>query len=105
MARLPLRRSGGQEMKTPVTDPSQPAATFELPAEIRELKARAAEFVEREIRPIEEKVAKTETIDSADVAMLRKKARAAGFSMLNMPVRYGGKGLSTGGPGGLQGAG
>ena len=80
-------------MKTPVTDRSQPAG-FELPAELRELKSRAAEFVEREIRPIEEKVAKTETIDPADVAMLRKKSRAAGFSMLNMPVRYGGKDLS-----------
>jgi len=80
-------------MKTPVTDRSQPAP-FELPAELRELKARAAEFVEHEIRPIEEKVAKTETIDTADVAMLRKKSRAAGFSMLNMPVRYGGKDLS-----------
>lgn len=80
-------------MKTPVTQPSH-LAVFELPAELRELKTRAAEFVEREIRPVEEKVAKTETIDPADVAMLRKKARAAGFSMLNMPVRYGGKDLS-----------
>src|ERR1700674_177231 len=80
-------------MKTDVTDRAQPAS-FELPAAIRELKARAAEFVEKEIRPIEEKVAKTETIDLADFAMLKKKARAAGFSMLNMPVKYGGKDLS-----------
>jgi alkylation response protein AidB-like acyl-CoA dehydrogenase len=50
--------------------------------------------VEREIRPIEEKVAKTESIDRADVALLRKKARAAGFAMLNMPARHGGKDLS-----------
>ncbi|MDQ6876877.1 MAG: acyl-CoA/acyl-ACP dehydrogenase [Candidatus Dormibacteraeota bacterium] len=80
-------------MKTPVTDRAQPAV-FELPPEVRELKARAAEFVEREIRPVEEKVAKTEAIDRADIDMLRKKARAAGFAMLNMPVRYGGKDLS-----------
>jgi len=80
-------------MKTPVTDRAQPSL-FELPTEIRELKARAAQFVEKEIRPIEEKVAKTETLDLADFAMLRKKARAAGFSMLNMPERYGGKDLS-----------
>jgi acyl-CoA dehydrogenase len=80
-------------MKTQVTDRAQPAC-FELPAEIRELKTRATEFVEREIRPVEEKVAKAEVIDLADVAMLRKKARAAGFSMLNMSVRYGGKDLS-----------
>src|ERR1700674_1671034 len=78
---------------TPVTDRTQPAA-FELPADIRELKARAAAFVESEVRPIEEKIAQTETIDRDDVAMLRKKARAAGFSMLNMPLRYGGKDLS-----------
>jgi alkylation response protein AidB-like acyl-CoA dehydrogenase len=70
------------------------AASFQLPAEVRELKARALEFVEREIRPIEEKVAKNEAIDPVDWAMLRQKARAAGFSMLNMPVRYGGKDLS-----------
>jgi alkylation response protein AidB-like acyl-CoA dehydrogenase len=78
---------------TPITDRTH-AAVFELPADVRELKARAAEFVEREIRPIEEKVAKTESIDRADIALLRKKARAAGFAMLNMPARYGGKDLS-----------
>jgi alkylation response protein AidB-like acyl-CoA dehydrogenase len=72
----------------------QAPASFQLPSDVRELKARALEFVEREIRPIEEKVAKTDAIDPADWAMLRSKARAAGFSMLNMPVRYGGKDLS-----------
>jgi alkylation response protein AidB-like acyl-CoA dehydrogenase len=76
-----------------LTDRIEPAA-FELPADVRELKTRAAEFVETEIRPVEEKVARTETIDPADVAMLRKKSRAAGFSMLNMPARLGGKDLS-----------
>ena len=80
-------------MRTQVTDSAKQAA-FELPPGVRELKARAAEFVEREIRPVEEKVARTEVIDRDDVAALRKKARAAGFSMLNMPVRYGGKDLS-----------
>jgi acyl-CoA dehydrogenase len=80
-------------MTKPATDRTQPAV-FELPPEIRELKARAAAFVEKEIRPVEDKVAKTESIDPADIAMLRKKARAAGFSMLNMPVRYGGKDLT-----------
>jgi acyl-CoA dehydrogenase len=78
---------------TPAGDRTH-VAEFQLPAYVRELKARAADFVEREIRPVEEKVAKTESIDRDDVAMLRKKARAAGFAMLNMPVRYGGKDLS-----------
>src|SRR6476660_4787351 len=69
-------------------------APFELPADVRELKTRAVEFVETETRPVEAKVAKTETIDPADVALLRKKSRDAGFSMLNMPARLGGKDLS-----------
>lgn len=72
---------------------AQPAA-FVLPPEVRELKRRAGAFVEKEIWPIEEKVAKAEAIDRDDLAMLRKKARAAGFSMLNMPVHLGGKDLS-----------
>src|ERR1700730_19134984 len=80
-------------MKESVGKRTQPAA-FVLPADVRELKTRARDFVEKEIWPIEAKVAKAEAIDPADVASLRKKARAAGFSMLNMPVRLGGKDLS-----------
>jgi acyl-CoA dehydrogenase len=72
----------------------RPASVFQLPEDVRDLKARALAFVEREIRPIEEKVGHTEEIDPADWAMLRKKARAAGLSMLNMPARCGGKDLS-----------
>src|ERR1700730_11505807 len=78
---------------TTVGDRTQ-QAVFELPTDVRELKSRAAEFVEREIRPVGEKVAKAESIDRADIDMLRKKARAAGFAMLKMPVCYGGKYLS-----------
>jgi len=80
-------------VKPTITDRTQ-QAPFVLPADVRELKAKAAEFVEKEIWPVEEKVAKAEAIDPADLAMLRKKARAAGFSMLNMPSRLGGKDLS-----------
>jgi alkylation response protein AidB-like acyl-CoA dehydrogenase len=69
-------------------------AAFELPEDVRALKARAHAFVQREIWPIEEKVARTEELDPADFAMLRAKARAEGFSMLNMPTRLGGKDLS-----------
>ena len=72
---------------------AQPAA-FVLPADVLELKRRARDFVAKEIWPVEEKVAQTEAIDPSDLAILRKKARAAGFSMLNMPVRLGGKDLS-----------
>ena len=67
---------------------------FQLPDDIRELKRRARAFVEREIWPVEEKVARDDALDLADVAMLRKKARAEGFSMLNMPSRHGGRDLS-----------
>ncbi|HEY2598046.1 MAG TPA: acyl-CoA dehydrogenase family protein [Candidatus Dormibacteraeota bacterium] len=80
-------------MKETVSGRTQPAP-FVLPGEVRELKMRAGEFVKNEIWPIEAKVARAETIDPADLAMLRKKARAAGFSMLNLPVRLGGRDLS-----------
>ncbi|HYM49338.1 MAG TPA: acyl-CoA dehydrogenase family protein [Candidatus Limnocylindrales bacterium] len=70
------------------------APHFALPPEVDAYKRRAAAFIEREVRPIEAKVASTHAIDPADVARLRAKARAAGFSMLNMPERYGGKDAS-----------
>lgn len=70
------------------------AARFDLPPDVRALKQKAAAFIEREVWPIEEKVARTERIDPADVAELRRKARGEGFAMLNIPERYGGKGLS-----------
>lgn len=79
--------------QAPVRD-RKATAHFELPRELRELKQRAAAFVEHEIRPLEDEVARMESIDPESVAAVRKKARAAGFSMLNMPVRYGGKDLS-----------
>jgi acyl-CoA dehydrogenase len=67
---------------------------FTLPEDIRGLKAKARQFIEREVWPVEEKVARTETLDRADYVQLRQKARAEGFSLLNMPERLGGKDLS-----------
>jgi acyl-CoA dehydrogenase len=66
----------------------------ELPAEIRELKERVARFVEQEAYPVEERIAERGSIDEAEVNELRRKAREAGFAMLNMPAEYGGSGLS-----------
>ena len=66
----------------------------ELPAEIRELKSRVARFVEQEAYPVEERIAERGSIDPAEVDELRRKARAAGFAMLNMPPEHGGTGLS-----------
>jgi len=66
----------------------------ELPAEIRELKERVARFVEQEAYPVEERIVERGSIDQAEVDELRRKAREAGFAMLNMPPEHGGSGLS-----------
>ncbi len=66
----------------------------ELPAEIRELKAKVGRFLEDEVYPLELRIAQRGSIDAAEVDVMRKKARAAGFAMLNMPVDQGGIGLS-----------
>jgi acyl-CoA dehydrogenase len=65
----------------------------ELPAEIRDLKRRAARFVVEELYPAEERILER-GIDQADVAELKEKARAAGFSNYNLPAEYDGPDLS-----------
>jgi alkylation response protein AidB-like acyl-CoA dehydrogenase len=66
----------------------------ELPAEVRELKAQVRRFLEDEVYPLELRIAHRGSIDFAEVDMMREKARAAGFAMLNMPPGQGGIGLS-----------
>ena len=66
----------------------------ELTPEIRALKERAARFLEEEVYPVEERIAKRGSIDWDDIAGLRAKAREAGFSHLNMPPEAGGQSLS-----------
>ncbi len=66
----------------------------ELPPEIAELKARVARFVEDEVYPLEERIAASGAIDWADVRALSRRAREAGFAMLNMPAAVGGRDLS-----------
>src|SRR5919201_1307394 len=66
----------------------------ELPAEIRDLKERVGRFVEREVYPVEERIAARGSLDGAEIDALRRKARAEGLSMLNMPPEHGGIGLS-----------
>jgi len=66
----------------------------ELPADVRELKERVAAFLEREVYPVEQRVAEAGHIEPAWADELRQKARAEGFSMLNMPEEAGGGGLS-----------
>ena len=66
----------------------------ELTPEISELKSRVARFVEQEAYPVEARIAERGSIDQAEVDELRRKAREAGFAMLNMPPEHGGTGLS-----------
>ena len=66
----------------------------ELPADIAELKRQIGDFIKAEVYPIELKIAERNAIDTAEVEALRAKARAAGFSMLNMPSELGGRDLS-----------
>ena len=66
----------------------------ELPADIRALKERVAAFLEQEVFPLEQRVAEAGRIDEEWVDEVRGKARAEGFSMLNMPEEAGGAGLS-----------
>ncbi len=66
----------------------------ELPADIRALKERVGLFIEKEVYPLEQRIAETGRIDHAETTRLRQLARAEGFSMLNMPVALGGGGLS-----------
>jgi acyl-CoA dehydrogenase len=66
----------------------------ELPPDIVELKERVGRFVAEEVYPLEEKIATAGAIDFDAVDVVRRKARDAGFSMLNMPEEAGGAGLS-----------
>ena len=66
----------------------------ELPEEIRELKARVAEFLEREVYPLEQRIAEAGRIEPEWTNELRQKSWAEGFAMLNMPEDAGGRGLS-----------
>jgi alkylation response protein AidB-like acyl-CoA dehydrogenase len=66
----------------------------ELPAEIRELKERVGRFVEAEVYPLEQRIAERGSIDAGELDELRRKAREARLTMLNMPPEHGGIGLS-----------
>jgi acyl-CoA dehydrogenase len=67
----------------------------EIPEEVREIKERIATFVREELHPFEAEIAERGEIDEEKLGALRKKARAAGFSNLNMPKEYGGMDLSV----------
>ena len=66
----------------------------ELPQDVTELKRKVGLFIEAEVYPIEQRIVERNAIDPAEVDALRARARAAGFSMLNMPEALGGRNLS-----------
>jgi acyl-CoA dehydrogenase len=66
----------------------------ELPEDVRELKERVRLFVEDEVYPLEARIVERGTIDPDEVEELRRKARASGFGVLNMPPELGGRNLS-----------
>jgi acyl-CoA dehydrogenase len=66
----------------------------ELPDDVRALKERVRRFIEDEVYPVETAIVERGSIDPGEVDALRRKARDAGFSMLNMPPEHGGGGLS-----------
>jgi alkylation response protein AidB-like acyl-CoA dehydrogenase len=66
----------------------------ELPADIRDLKARVAAFIEQEVYPLELRVVEAGRIEHEWAQELRRKSWAEGFGMLNMPEEAGGRGLS-----------
>ena len=66
----------------------------ELPADVRELKERVSTFLEREVYPLEQRVAEAGRIEPEWASELRRKSWAEGFGMLNMPEEAGGRGLS-----------
>jgi acyl-CoA dehydrogenase len=65
----------------------------ELSADIRELKERVGAFLEREVYPLEKRVAEAGRIDPEWTSELRRKSWDEGFGMLNMPEEAGGRGL------------
>ncbi len=66
----------------------------ELSADIAALKLGVGAFVEEHAYPLEARIAERGAIDPAELEDLRRAARAAGFSMLNMPSAAGGRDLS-----------
>jgi acyl-CoA dehydrogenase len=66
----------------------------ELPEDVRELKEQVRRFVEEEVYAVEDRIAERGTIDPDEVEELRRRARARGFGVLNMPPELGGRDLS-----------
>jgi len=66
---------------------------LELPEELRMLKKTVADFVDRELIPIERTTMDGPVMRSDIRAVLEAKAKALGLWLLDVPVEYGGQGL------------
>src|SRR5690242_8065078 len=67
---------------------------LELPEELRMLKKTVADFVDRELIPIEQTTMDGPAMRPEIRAELEAKAKALGLWLLEVPVEYGGQGLS-----------
>ncbi|HEY1362734.1 MAG TPA: acyl-CoA dehydrogenase [Xanthobacteraceae bacterium] len=66
---------------------------FELPEDLRMLKRTVADFVDRELIPIEQTTMDGPVMRPEIRAQLERKARELGLWLLNVPVEHGGQGL------------
>src|ERR1700738_4952229 len=67
---------------------------FDLPEELRMLKKTAADFVDRELIPIEQKTMDGPLMRADMREQIERKARDLGLWLLEGPVEYGGRGLA-----------
>jgi acyl-CoA dehydrogenase len=67
---------------------------LELPEELRMLKKTVADFVDRELIPIERTTMEGPVMRAGIRAELEGKAKALGLWLLDVPTEYGGQGLS-----------
>ena len=65
---------------------------FDLPEDLRMLKKTVADFVDRELIPIEHKTMDGPRMHPDMRAQLERKAKDLGLWLLEVPVEYGGQG-------------
>lgn len=68
---------------------------FKLSEEQRLLVSTIRSFIRRELQPLEQKVEENGRLDDAVAADIRKKSQALGLYAVNIPLEYGGGGLSV----------
>jgi acyl-CoA dehydrogenase len=68
---------------------------FELPEELRILKAGLRRFVDNELIPIERQTTEGETVKPEYLAHFEKRAKDLGIWQLDVPEEYGGGGMSV----------